>query len=178
MSLDIIRFIEIKDKKKKNWTRVCLKKLDNCFNNGKSIAEYWFEKQHPSFKNGLPENVDQKNIDVYESWGYSPKYITLDELENLISSYEHELHNTLKVSKIFNDLSEEGILQTSDLYEGEYPYNDYEIKNQFDDDFAMGMLKLNAIRDDYAAARAIVDFIYNNCYIPNGNIRIIYLYNR
>ena len=63
-------------------------------------------------------------------------------------------------------------------YYAEYPYNDYEIEDKFDDIFAMGMLKLNVLRDDFMTVRGIVDFIYNDRYVPSDNIRVIYVYNR
>lgn len=176
MGLDIIRFIEVKQDDGK-WKRLCLEGATNHVNNGKSIAEYWLDKNE-AFHNGLPDNVDQTSIEIYEDWGYSPKYITLSELNNLISNYEHLLHLKLKTALLIQDIKQTIHGDVNGDYYAEYPYNDYEIEDKFDDIFAMGMLKLNVLRDDFMTVRGIVDFIYNDKYVPSDNIRIIYVYNR
>lgn len=176
MGLDIIRFIEVKQDDGK-WKRICLEGATNHVNNGKSIAEYWLD-ENDAFHNGLPDNVDQTSIEIYEDWGYSPKYITLSELNNLISNFEHLLHLKLKTSLLIQDIKQTIHGNVNDEYYAEYPYNDYEIEDKFDDTFAMGMLKLNVLRDDFMTVRGIVDFIYDDKYVHSDNIRIIYVYNR
>lgn len=176
MGLDIIRFIEVKQDDGK-WKRLCLEGATNHVNNGKSIAEYWLD-ENEAFHNGLPDNVDQTSIEIYEDWGYGQKYITLSELNNLISNYEHSLHLKLKISLLIQDIKQTIHGDVNGDYYAEYPYNDYEIEDKFDDIFAMGMLKLNVLRDDFMTVRGIVDFIYNDKYVPSDNIRIIYVYNR
>lgn len=176
MGLDIIRFIEVKQDDGK-WKRLCLEGATNHVNNGKSIAEYWLD-ENDAFHNGLPDNVDQTSIEIYEDWGYSPKYITLSELNNLISNFEHLLHLKLKTSLLIQDIKQTIHGNVNDEYYAEYPYNDYEIEDKFDDTFAMGMMKLNVLRDDFMTVRGIVDFIYDDKYVHSDNIRIIYVYNR
>ena len=176
MGLDIIRFIEVKQDDGK-WKRLCMENAMNHVNNGKSIAEYWLD-ENEAFHNGLPDNVDQTSIEIYEDWGYSPKYITLSELDKLISNFEHILHLKLKTSLLIQDIKQSIHGDVNGDYYAEYPYNDYEIEDKFDDTFAMGILKLNVLRDDFMTVRGIVDFIYDNKYVPSDNIRIIYVYNR
>ena len=104
MGLDIIRFIEVKQDDGK-WKRLCMENAMNHVNNGKSIAEYWLD-ENEAFHNGLPDNVDQTSIEIYEDWGYSPKYITLSELDKLISNFEHILHLKLKTSLLIQDIKQ------------------------------------------------------------------------
>ena len=115
---------------------------------------------------------------IYENWGYSPKYITLSELDTAISNYEHLLHLKLKTSLLIQEIKQSIHGDVNGDYYEEYPYNDYEIEDKFDDTFAMGMLKLNVLRDDFMTVRGVVDFIYDYKYVPSDNIRIIYIYNR
>jgi hypothetical protein len=102
----------------------------------------------------------------------------LSELDTAISNYEHLLHLKLKSSLLIQEIKQSIHGDVNGDYYAEYPYNDYEIEDKFDDTFAMGMLKLNALRDDFISVRSIVDFIYENKYIPSSDIRIIYVYNR
>jgi hypothetical protein len=102
----------------------------------------------------------------------------LSELDTAISNYEHLLHLKLKTALLIQEIKQSIHGDVNGDYYEEYPYNDYEIEDKFDDTFAMGMLKLNILRDDFMTVRGIVDFIYNDKYVPSDNIRIIYVYNR
>jgi hypothetical protein len=84
----------------------------------------------------------------------------------------------LKTALLIQDIKQSIHGDVNGDYYEEYPYNDYEIEDKFDDTFAMGILKLNTLRDDFMTVRGIVDFIYNDKYVPSDNIRIIYVYNR
>ena len=179
MGLDIIRFIEVKQDDGK-WKRLCMEGATNHVNNGKSIAEYWLDKNE-AFHSGLPNDVDQTSVEIYEDWGYSPKYINLKELDDLVSNYEHLLHLKLKNTSLMQEIK--GLIGIEEKHEyseyyAEYPYNDYEIEDKFDDTFAMGILKLNVLRDDLISVRSIIDFICEDKYIRSDEIRIIYVYNR
>lgn len=177
MGLDIIRFIEVKQDDGK-WKRLCMEGATNHVNNGKSIAEYWLD-DNEAFHSGLPQDVDQTSVEIYEDWGYSPKYINLEELEHLVSNYEHLLHLKLKNTSLIQEIKSSNYIKFKyGEFFSEYPYNDYEIEDKFDDTFAMGMLKLNILRDDLISVRGIIDFIYEDKYIRSDNIRIIYIYNR
>lgn len=183
MGLDIIRFIEVKQDDGK-WKRLCMEGATNHVNNGKSIAEYWLDNNE-AFHSGLPNDVDQTSVEIYEDWGYSPKYINLEELDNLVSNYEHFLHLKLKNTSLMQEIKDLIYVKENKEekheygeYYAEYPYNDYEIEDKFDDTFAMGMLKLNVLRDDLISVRSIIDFIYEDKYVRSDEIRIIYIYNR
>jgi hypothetical protein len=176
MGLDIIRFIEVKQDDGK-WKRLCMEGAMNHFNNGKSICEYWLDKTE-IFHSGLPQDFDQTSEEVYKDWGFNPKYITIPELENALSNYEHLLHLKLKNSLLIQEIKQSIHGDVNGDYYAEYPYNDYEIEDKFDDTFAIGMLKLSALRDDLISARNIVDFVYDEKYVPSNNVRIIYIYNR
>ena len=173
MGLDICRFIEVK--KNGEWKRIILKDFSH-FNNGKNILEWWLSSTNLC-KDGIP--LDSDSREVYEKWGYTFKWVTLDKILDTLDEFEHMLHLRLKLRAneyAFNKISCK--VKDSYLFCQNYPWNDYTIEDKFDDEYACGMLKLSCLRDDLYTAKGVVEAsIEDGDMIPNENIRIIFVYN-
>lgn len=192
MGLDICRFIEIKRDGKWSrlkWGKELVTNSDedaSHFNNGKGILECWLETSN-LVNDGIPEDTDSEY--VYKDWGYKTQWATLQSLEQSYEDFEHLLHKNLKLSvsnkkldEILRILKKEPEEEKSDNFYEDfqvYPWNDYEIKDEFDDTYAMGIWKLTSLKEDICTAKGIIEAcIQNGEYISTEDIRIIFVYNR
>ena len=173
MGLDICRFIEVKRNNK--WERLIWGETSH-FNNGKNILEWWLSTTNLC-KNGIPEDSDSKEI--YKNWGYSFQWVTLDKIVETLDEFEHNLHLRLKL-KTYDEMLDKilGKTKDSDSFYPTYPWNDYTIENEFDDEYACGILKFSCLRDDLYTAKGIVEAsVKDGDMILDENIRIIFVYN-